>query len=205
MPKDVSQKKARKTATIRPLVIRQIPREEQLEYLEEARKDALEKRLLNRLLIEKRKLEDRISNPVRLIERISLPGPSQSDYIPPAPIPKDLHFIKSKTIKRCEDLFIVLNAVRANLDPLFEELKKDEDLEKISIEVRDNLWDWYEEIQEIGLRSKWEWEKYSNKEWRYLFGSLKQLKTVSCKNPRDNLESICKELRGLNINIPRKE
>jgi hypothetical protein len=195
-----------------PVVPREIPREEQIRFLLEAERDALEKSLLNRLLIQKRKLEDRISNPLPLLKRLSEPGPSRPLYEPPAPIPDTLHFVQTKKLKRLEDLKIVLNTVRERLDPIFELLKEDEDKEKlegttprVSEDIRDELWSWYNEVQEIDLRESKEWRKYTNKQWRFLFGSLKQLKKININNPKERLPNICTELHSLHINIPKVE
>lgn len=190
-----------------------LTREEQIEYLLEAEREAAEKSLLNRLTIERRLLIDRITNPpLPLIERISEPGPSQPTYTPPLPIPNSLHFVQTKKLKRLEDLNKVLTGLRVALDPVFEHLRSEEENERfhgirprVSKEIRDNLWGWYDEVQEIGLREQDEWRKYTNKQWRYLFGNLKKIKKVSTENPKDRLSEICTQLYTLKIDIPKVE
>ena len=196
---------------IPPVKVRELTLEERLELQKEAEAEAAERSLLHRLTIERQKLVDRITDaPPPLHERLSEPGPSRPDYQPPAPIPNKIHFIQTKKLKRLEDLKVVLGAIRENLDPVFEILKEDEDREKlhgirslVSEEIRDNLWGWYNEVQEIGLRETEEWRKLTNKQWRNLFGALKKIKKVSCKNPKERFRDICLELRHLNIEIPR--
>jgi hypothetical protein len=122
---NVGKPKKSKIVVYPPVEPRVISREEQIQFLLEAEREALEKRLLDQLLTRKRKLEDRISNPLPLIDRLSEPGPSHPLYEAPAPIPTNLHFIQTKKLRRLEDLKVVLNAVREQLDPIFELLKED--------------------------------------------------------------------------------
>ena len=82
------------------LIHRILTPEEYAEIVQEYDKEIVLKRLLSKLTLEKRKLEDRISSPPKpLAERIASPEP----YEEPKPLPKEIKFRKTKIIKRIDE------------------------------------------------------------------------------------------------------
>ena len=180
--------------------------EEQLELLQLREERKEQQTLLSRLTLERRRLEDRITDPpLPLIECIS---DSPSDIHIPPPIPQKLHFHKSKILNCIKEIFPLLEATKTHLEPLFKKLNEmdcEEEIGhavKVPKEKRDKLWKWYncfedlyENLEELG-------HKLTQKEWRELKGALKRIGRVSFLELDNRLSEICKELVNLNITFP---
>src|SRR5579875_1313694 len=172
----------------------------------EREEDYARQSLLSRLTIQKLKLEDRLSDPpVPLINRITAPSPDI--HIPP-PIPNTLHFRKTKILLRIEEFRPLLLATLVRLEPVFKILDKEdlnEDLglaARVSPEVRDNIWGWFLQLQDINENLDTIGHKLTNAEWRGLKGALKKIGRVSFEEVKSRLPDICNELAELNITLP---
>ncbi|KAF5341459.1 hypothetical protein D9757_015518 [Collybiopsis confluens] len=166
--------------------------------------------LLDRLWTERARLIHRIEHPptpltpLPLYERLSSPSPV---HIPP-PISSTLHFHRSKILKRTQEFEGMLLATVTRLEPIFERLK-DEDLlqdsgrsVRVSETVRDDLWRWYDRLQDLSDDLKNLGRLFTNAEWRNLRGALKRIGKVSFEKVDSRLQEICLELAQLNITLP---
>jgi hypothetical protein len=165
--------------------------------------ERLEQSLLHRLLVEREKLEDRLTSPPPpLIDRIE-PGPS--NYQIPAPPPSDLHFVCTKFLKRAHEFHAIIFAVRDQFDPIFEQLVEYDQKDKAGIMVdipkslREGLWKWWDRLEDIGNEIETIPRAFKEQDWRNFGGALKLLKKVDTKLP---LVDLCTKLSEMNITLP---
>jgi hypothetical protein len=161
-----------------------------------------ERSLLDRLTTERQKLEERITSPPPpLISRIA-PGPS--NYQIPAPPPPDLHFARTKFLRRAHEFHAIIMAVRDQFDPIFEQLVEYEK-DKLGIvvdipqELREGLWIWWDRLEDIGNEIDTISRGFKEQDWRNFGGALKRLKKVDTKLP---LVDLCNVLSEMNITLP---
>ena len=94
------------------------------------------------------------------------------------------------------------------LEPIFQRLK-DEDLyqdsghaARVSESTRDELWKWFDRLQDLCDDLKNLGRLLTNAEWRNLKGALKRIGKVSFEKLDSRLPEICLELAQLNITLP---
>ena len=103
----------------------------------------------------------------------------------------------------------MLQPVKVRLDPLFTKLNQVEEEEhlghavRVPREVRDVLWSWWNDFEDLYEALEDKGHKLTNKQWRNLKGALKKIGGVSLEGLSHRLEDICKELAGLNITFPK--
>lgn len=190
----------------RKFIPRTLTKEESERLSKEFAEEVAEKSLISRLTLEKRRLEERISSPppplIDRIEKVTV------NYQLPPEIPKKLHFQKTHMLLRLKEIYPMLEATRKRLDPIFNKLNADDkDLAegldpKVSPEVKENLWSWYDGLQEWYLQWEDKGHKLTNSQCRHLVGALKRIGKVKFTSLEDNFVDICKELAGLDINLP---
>lgn len=73
---------------------------------------------------------------------------------------------------------------------------------RVSPEVRDNIWGWFLQLQDINEDLDTIGHKLTNAEWRGLKGALKKIGRVSFEEVKSRLPDICNELAELNITLP---
>jgi hypothetical protein len=165
--------------------------------------ERLERTLLHRLCVEREKLEDRLTSPPPpLISRIE-PGPS--NYQIPAPPPSDLHFVRTKFLKRTHEFHAIIFAVRDRFDPIFEQLVNYDQKDKAGIMVdipkslREGLWKWWDRLEDTGNEIDTIPRGFKEQDWRNFGGALKRLEKVDTKLP---LVDLCTKLSEMNITLP---
>lgn len=168
--------------------------------------EAAAQELFSRLTMDERKLEDRISSPPPpLIERIA---PVRAEYVPPAPIPKDLHFRQNKKFKRIAETEDLVRKVRVRLEPFFLLLQKEDaklTLElavRVPKEVQDKLWPWWGDFQVIHEHLDVVGHRFTDNQWRHIWGATKRIAEVKFHQLHHRLPEICRQLAELNISFP---
>jgi hypothetical protein len=164
-----------------------------------------ERSLLDRLQVERQKLEDRISTPPpSLLDRIKSIA-SSSSYEIPLPPPSDLHFVKTKFLKRIKEFDSVVDAVRDRFDPVFARLNESAKREYLGIEsgipeeYHAGLWIWWDRLQDIGNDLETIGRGFKEGDWRNFMGALKRLKKVDTSLP---LLELCTKLTEMKITLP---
>ncbi|KAE9393767.1 hypothetical protein BT96DRAFT_828698 [Gymnopus androsaceus JB14] len=165
--------------------------------------------LLSHLTMEKRSLEDCLSDPpIPLIDRISdLPASSSPIQIPP-PIPKTLKFRKSKLLLRIEELKPNLVATIIRLQPIVAKLSAEAEKQKLGLpitvspDIGIKLWDCFQRLEELEEKLDTIGHTFTNAQWRGLSGALKKIGRVSFVNLADRFPEVCKELDDLDITLP---
>ena len=105
-----------------------------LQWMKISRKQAkhyAKLRLLSELTLQRNSLIHRIAHPPTLEQCISSPPPLSTYSYTPPPLPKDLHFLTDKAIKWIKEVDEVLLATKICLEPIFKELKKEDERESI--------------------------------------------------------------------------
>ena len=174
--------------------------EERMELVREREEWCAERALLSRLYIEKARLADRIA--ARQEPVPELPQPRTEEYKPPAPLPTNIKFHKTAILARIVDFDKLISATRQRLIPLFKKINEKEHAEKVPGDVQENLWKWWERLQELGENLETLGHNIKASEWRHLKGALKRIGKVSFKDLDSRLPEICKELAELNITLP---
>ena len=181
--------------------------EEWAEIKAEREADYASQSLLSRLTIQKLKLEDRLSDPpVPLIDRISTP--TYKEYHIPPPIPKSLHFHKTKLLLRIEEFRPLLLATLTRVGPFFSILNLEDKKEAlgmtagIPLEVREQLWVWANRLEYLYSNLETEGHKLTNAEWRKLKKACKEIGRVSFEKLKDRLPDISTKLAELEITLP---
>ena len=202
-----------KAETINPIIPRTFAPGELEEIGADFDEHISNRRLIDRLMIKRQKLEDRLSDPKpTLAEQMTGPLPrtlthSKHVYSIPAPPPTDLHFIRSGYLKRINEFKPMISATRLRLEPVFKRLNEYDEKEDLGIatdipeESRRGLWEWWDRLQELDNNLDVEGRKFKAKEWRNLKGALKRI----YKQPVDDsmtLYSICQMLTELNLTLP---
>ncbi|KAJ3739624.1 hypothetical protein EV360DRAFT_76828 [Lentinula raphanica] len=152
-------------------------------------------------------------------------------YVPPPPIPSDLHFQRSPTLaqrleepsqltpldtypkqdavlKRIKEFEGVLQATKIRLEPVFRELNSEEYKEyngqafRISNQDRNSLWGWYNDLEDLYQDLDKRGHQLSNKNWREIKGICTKIGKVNFQSLYTRLPEICKELLDLNIVLP---
>lgn len=180
--------------------------QDRMEIVEDAKTRASERSLLSRLTIEKRRLIDRITDPPPTLDTAE-PSP-RHEYQPPAPIPSDIHFRKTKIQLRIEEFKPMIRATLDRLDPLFLKLDRVDGLEdkglrlRITEDDRKELWYWYCNLQDLYNEIDEKGHRFTAKHWRQLAGVLKRIGKVSFNDLSDRWVDICKELVEMKIRLP---
>ncbi|KAE9387242.1 hypothetical protein BT96DRAFT_1005295 [Gymnopus androsaceus JB14] len=165
--------------------------------------------LLSRLTMEKRSLEDLLSDPpIPLIDRISDPPASSSPIQIPPPIPNNLKFRKSKLLLRIEELKPNLLATIIRLKPIVTKLNAEAEKQKLGLpitvspKVGIKLWDCFQRLEKLEKKLDTIGHTMTNAQWRGLSGALKKIGRVSFVNLAHRFPEICKELDDLDITLP---
>lgn len=189
----------------KPVVTPTLTLQERLDHTRDWAEHTARQQELSRLVMERRRLEDRISSPPPpLIERIAAP-----EYEPPAPIPEDIHFRKSWAILRIKEATKVFDGTREHLDPLFDKLKKEEARAvlglaiRVSVELQEEMWKWVGPFLDVHDKLKEYGHELTKKEWRDLFGALKRIGKVKFDHLDSRLVEICEELVALKLTFPK--
>lgn len=190
----------------RKVVPHTLTKEESNRLSKEFQEEAAEKSLISRLTLEKRRLDQRLSDPpLPLIDRIT---EVDINYQIPPEVPKTLHFRKKPILVRLKEVYPILEATKIRLDPLFDKLNADDIREdqgfpaRVPSEVRDNLWTWYDGMQEWYKQWDVKGHKLTHHQYRYLIGPLKKIGKVKFTSLEERFVDICTELAGLNISFP---
>lgn len=164
--------------------------------------------LLSRLLTEKRKLEDRISNPPPLIERLATPPPV---FVPPpVVIPKDAFFKKEYINRRVQEVRPILEAVKERFDPwvmnlsFFEGVHYHTGIPGLSDEVLDKVWDTWKNFEDVYENfDKKPGHRWTNATWRGIIGACKRMGRVSVdwKEVSDIVDT-CNKLAEMDLTFP---
>jgi len=164
--------------------------------------------LLSRLTLERKTLEERLSDPptpLPLIHRLSdKPKPI---HIPP-PIPKTLKFCKSKLLKRIKEFKPNLTSTLVRLQPIAKKLNEEAEREKmglpitVSPEVGIRLWDIYQRLEKLEEKLDTIGHTLTNAQWRKMGVSLRSIGRVSFENLAKRFPEVCKELDNLDIQLP---
>ena len=163
-----------------------------------ATQEAAEKSLLKCLEEPKKSLEERLAEAregMPLIDHISR-------------IPGDAKFRKTKILLRIKEFEPILEATKICLDPLFEKLNKEEKAEaigdavRVSERIRNELWTWWDQFQDIYMDLDTIGHRYTNKQWRELKGVLKRIGKIPFDNLDSRLAEICNELVELKPTFP---
>ena len=102
----------------------------------------------------------------------------------------------------------MLSATLTCLDPIFKKLMEDEDQAHsgqsflVPVDVKDNLWEWFNHLQELTENFDSIDCTLHEKEFRHLKGALKCIGKVSFKGLSSRLLEICIELDSLKITLP---
>ena len=155
--------------------------EERLNLLEETNAEMAEKHLMHDLVMERRKLINRINNPPNPLPLLERLGPAPQEYQPPDTHLEQLKFHRTAILLRIQEFAPMLTAVKVRLDPFFDVLRTDDDdngTPYFTPEVRTKLWNWWTPFQE--LYTEWErvGHKLTNKEFREIRGALKRIEKV---------------------------
>lgn len=156
--------------------------ERRKELQDEAFTEALDRLLVHKLTMNKLSLDQRLTEPPSLIDRISKPTTITEV---PASIPNNIHFRKSKILLRIKEFQPMIDAVQTILDDVFirlNEIDKNEGTEIArQIPERDRvfLWNWWDRFQDISNGLEEERHKFTNAEWRRFRGAMKQIKGIS--------------------------
>ena len=202
--KDVGKPRKPYNPGERPLVQRILSKEEYAEINKEFEEHVADRDLLSRLLVEKRKLEDRLTTPPPpLIERVAPPA-----YQAPAPIPKKLKFRKQKIFKRIEEYRALVNPTITRLNPVMAKLNERMAGPGTSVEktAEDNrlepVWKMYNRLQEIRDIMTEEGHNFGASDWRKLKGACKRIGKVSFENLDERIDEICNTLIAMDLTIP---
>lgn len=183
---------------------------ERIQIDDEFNKEMADKRLIAKLVRQKRVLEldaaaaQAIAG-LSLEDRLDPRGP----FEPGPPFDSTLRFHKIGILRRIEEFRPIFEATFKRLDPVFNALNKEDDREtatsipsKIPEVICTELWTWWGNVQELYDHLGEEGHNLSLKEWRECKGALKRIRKVKLENPSDNLLEISVALWDLNLTFP---
>ena len=189
--------------------------EERMELVREHEEYCSEKALLSRLCIEKAKLEDRIAaRPPPLEDRIE---PKKVEYTPPAPLPKNAEFHKTKDVLRHHDFKILVGATVTRLLPFLKKALNPEYSAKVPEETLERVESWTDRLQDISTKlydmeenfTNEQWRglsptgrAFTNAQWRKLRGACKRIGKVDFTSLDSRFVEICNALAELEITLP---
>ena len=193
-----------KPKTDRPKTI-PLTGDESRQLLEEWVEEVARRTLLSELVLKRRALDtppliSRIEQPP-LEQRLSTPAPE--DFVQPDL--KNLHFCKTKYLKRLEEVRPIFYAVKDRLVPIQHKLNEEDKREdqglptQVNSELRDKLWKMLDGLEDCFADYEEKGKKWNNAKWRRLIGALKRFKKVSFENLNERFAEICKELVDLNV------
>ena len=170
----------------------------------------IEKAVDSRILMRQRRLQERLSNPIPLADRLtdSRPlserlGEFEEEMAQEYPALPALDFKKKFRQDRIREFKNVLKPVNDRLTPVFVWLDTDEAKGCIKEEDYGKLWDWFERLQDIEIHIDvvgHQWKK--SKPWRDLRGACKAIKNVDFRDFNRRKIDIAKELLEKRITIP---
>lgn len=163
--------------------------------------------LLARLVAEKRKLEDRLSNPPPpLIKRLTTPPPV---FIPPPVIIPEKAFFKKEHInRRVQEVQPILDAIKERFDPWVIALNHMEQVHKglpgVSDEVLDKVWLMWKNFEDVYENfDKKPGHRWTNAVWRGIIGACKRMGRVSIEwKEVSDLAETCNKLAAMDLTFP---
>lgn len=178
------------------------------EIVKQGDEDLARMGLLSRLVTEKRRLEDRISNPLPLIERLKTPPPV---FIPPpVVIPEKAFFKKEHINRRIQEFRPVLDAVKERFDPwvmnlnFFEGVHYHKGIPNLPDEVLEKVWDMWRSFEDVYENfDKKQGHRWTNAQWRGISGACKRMGNVSVEwREVSDIVDTCKQLVKMEITFP---
>lgn len=188
-----------------PLVQRPLTLEQRLKLQEEAKQEHAEKTLLSRLVMESRRLEDRISSPepgpstVPLANRIE---PEYADYTALS----TTKILKNGVAARLVEYERLFEAVKVRFDPVMVKLNDPEQAGHIDAKDLDAVWSLWNRFEDIRVNMReWASKGQKSKTWRNLSGALKQFGKVNLEGHDKRLAEVCKDIISQDITVPDLE
>ena len=175
--------------------------EERIQNKEDYVQHIAERTLLSRLVSERNRLDRPDQSPITV-------DPEDVVTFTPEvkPLDPDVHFKKSKIMKRVDETRPLFEATKKRFQPLLDLLDEDDDRrdegeeQLCPNEVRSKLWDVYEDFQkcfnQFDTQDRQRWE---HKKWRCVIGAMKRFSRFKMESLKENYVEICTKLVELNL------